>query len=155
MNDIAKPLTAAQHRALAWVRKIADESWNQTLNRPSQAVLDRLREANLITFEKGHKIAIAGRGVPHLPQLLIGLDITAAGRVALTTKADLTSLVAGQQVRLPHGNRVWLQIEAIGSLLTDGPRRRYARVRRANDNGRTDSYDLILHDYTYAVRGTL
>lgn len=159
MTATAKPLTDPQRRALLWARSVADGDLPGTLHRPRQAVLDRLRDAKLITFETRRVVmrhsTKASATTYHLPSV----DITAAGRAALVTRADLGSLVVGQQVRLPYGSRAWINIESIGALSSDEPRRRTARVQRAGDQNADDraqdSYVLILHDYSYVVRGVL
>jgi hypothetical protein len=155
MTATTKPLTDPQRRALLWARSVADGDLPGTLNRPRQAVLDRLRDAKLITFDM-RRVTGKSRITYHLPS---NVNITAAGRAALVTRADLGSLTVGQQVRLPYGSRAWINIESISALSSDEPRRRTARVRRAGgqnaDDRVRDSYVLILHDYSYVVRGVL
>jgi len=147
MTVIPKPLTDAQRRALVWARSVTDSTPLNTLRQPQRSVLDRLRDAKLITFE-----------VCGTDSTVTDVGITNAGRAALITHCELADLTAGQLIRMPYGHREWLWIEWISELIDGAPRRRMVRAHhitgRRVDPDRS-SYAVILHDYTYAVRGTL
>jgi hypothetical protein len=147
MTAIPKPLTDAQRRALVWARSITDDIPLSTLRQPHRSVLDRLRDAKLIAFD--------ARGTN---STVTSVNITNTGRAALITHCELADLTAGQLVRMPYGHREWLWVEWISDLIEGAPRRRLARAHhvagRRVDPDRS-SYAVILHDYTYAVRGTL